>query len=305
MTVSPEPARACSSCGCSLNSDWSTQGYTGGTGLRFDFRYDFFNQNELRTGTGTVDRGSIVLPPDREIQQKTINRNYMFGLDYSPNPDWGVNLQVPYFDRFHTTIAEDDSDISTSDRAGIGDIRVIGRYQGPLAYGFGLQLGLKFPTGGFDQNFIAGPQAGNLLDRGLQLGTGSTDLIFGVYRFGEIAQDWNYFGQALFQIPVATQDDFRPGNGLNLNAGVRYGGIKYFAPLLQFNMRAEEAESGALADVDNSGAVLLNISPGISVPVTPKLHLYGFVQIPIYENVKGFQLEPDYTASVGLSYALW
>ncbi len=164
---------ACSSCGCSLSSDWASQGYAAGPGFLVDLRYDFFNQNQLRTGT--VDRGNIPLPADREIQQKTINRNVTLALDYSPNADWGVNVQIPYFDRYHTTVAPGDTDISTSHTQSIGDVRVLGRYQGfSRDQSSGIQFGLKFATGSFHNEFIDGPQVGSPLDRGLQPGTGTT-----------------------------------------------------------------------------------------------------------------------------------
>jgi hypothetical protein len=46
------------------------------------------------------------------------------------------------------------------------------------------------------------------------------------------------------------------------------------------------------------------ISPGLTAEVTTKLHVFGFVQIPVYSNLYGYQLFPRYTASVGASYAL-
>ena len=115
ISAVPLPALACSSCGCTLSSDWSSQGIApSGEGFRVDFRFDYFDQDQLRSGTGSVDRGSLAIPNEQEIQQQTINRNYALGIDYSPNEDWGVNLQLPYFDRYHTTIAPGDTEISTS-----------------------------------------------------------------------------------------------------------------------------------------------------------------------------------------------
>src|SRR5450432_1683747 len=98
----PVAALACSSCGCTLSSDWSSQGISpSGEGFRFDFRFDYFNQDQLRSGTRKVDRGSLEIPNEQEIQQTTNNRNYALGFDYSPNEDWGVNVQLPYFNRYH------------------------------------------------------------------------------------------------------------------------------------------------------------------------------------------------------------
>ena len=46
------------------------------------------------------------------------------------------------------------------------------------------------------------------------------------------------------------------------------------------------------------------LSPGITVQVAAKLHLYGFVQLPIYSNLSGYQLFPHWTAAIGANYAL-
>ena len=302
--VIPGTVLACSSCGCTLSSDWSSQGIApSGEGIRVDLRFDYFNQDQLRSGTGKVNRGSLEVPNDSEIQQQTINRNYALGIDYSPGADWGVNLQLPYFDRYHTTIAPGDTEISTSHTKSIGDVRLVGRYLGFTSdHSIGVQLGLKFATGSINNNFIAGPQEGELLDRGLQPGTGTTDLLVGAFNFGALNRDWDYFVQGMLQQPLNSRDEFRPGTGFNLNAGVRYMAYEHFIPSLQINARIEGRESGANADVDNSGASLVYLSPGVNFQVAGALHGYAFFQLPIYQRVNGLQIEPRYTATVGIYY---
>ena len=299
-------ALACSSCGCTLSSDWSSQGISpSGEGLRVDLRFDYFNQDQLRSGTHSVDRNSLPIPNDQEVQQTTINRNYALGLDYSPNVNWGVNLQLPYFNRYHTTIAPGDTEISTSHTQSIGDVRLVGRYLGFVAdHSVGVQFGLKLATGSFKNNFIAGPQEGEPLDRGLQPGTGTTDLLVGAFTFGAISRGWDYFAQGMLQQPLNSRDGFRPGTGFNLNAGFRYMGIERVTPSIQVNVRAEGRESGANADIDNSGATLAYLSPGVNLQITDRLHGYAFAQLPFYQRVNGLQLEPRYTATVGLYYTM-
>jgi len=276
-----------------------------GAGLRVDLRFDYFDQNQLRSGTGTVDRASLAIPNDREIQQTTINRNWALGFDYSPSVDWGVNLQLPYFDRYHTTIAPGDTEISTSHTQSIGDVRLVGRYLGLTAdHSVGVQLGVKLPTGSFNNTFISGPQAGQPLDRGLQPGTGTTDLLVGAFTFGAISRDWDYFVQGMLQQPLNSRDGFKPGTGFNLNTGVRYVGIEHVTPSLQINARVEAPESGPNADVNNSGATLVYLSPGVNFQITDKFHAYLFAQVPIYQRVNGWQLEPRYTVTVGIYYTL-
>jgi len=299
-------AVACSSCGCTLSSDWSSQGISpSGEGLRVDLRFDYFNQSQLRSGTGSVDRNSLAIPNEQEIQQSTINRNYALGLDYSPNLNWGMNLQLPYFDRYHTTIAAGDTDISTSHTKSIGDVRLVGRYLGFTDdHSVGVQFGLKLATGGYHNNFIAGPQQGQPVDRGLQPGTGTTDLLVGAFTFGAISRDWDYFAQGMLQQPLNARDGFRPGTGVNLNGGFRYMGIEHVTPSIQINVRAEGREAGANADIPNSGATLAYLSPGVNLHITDRLHGYAFVQLPLYQRVNGLQLEPRYTATVGIYYTM-
>lgn len=301
-TISPA-ALACSACGCTLSSDWASQGFTASRGWRFDARFDFFDQNQLREGTDDVSRGSVAIPSEREVQQYTVNRNYTFALDYSPNKDWGVSIALTWFNRSHATIAEGDEMISTSHDQGIGDLRVLARYSGFDAQrSTGIEFGVKLATGKFNDTFASGPQQGEIVDRGLQLGTGTTDLLLGAYHFDALTADWGYFAQALLQLPLDSREDFKPGAGLNLNAGLRYTASETFVPQLQVNARIEKREQGANADIDNSGATLVYLSPGITWNLSRRFSAYAFVQAPLYQRVNGLQIEAKWLGSVGLHY---
>ncbi len=299
----PRCAHGCSSCGCTLSSDWASQGYAAGPGFHLDLRFDYFDQDRLMSGRGAVDRGAIPLPTERELQQRTLNRNTSLVLDYSPSAEWGIDVQVPYYDRYHATVAPGDTGTSTSHARGLGDIRVLGRFQGfSPEHTTGVQLGLKLATGGFHEDFTEGPQAGTRVDRGLQPGTGTTDLLLGVYHYGTIARSWDYFAQALLQQPLNSRERFKPGTGINVNLGVRYAANPAVVPQIQLNVRAEKRESGANADVENSGATLVYLGPGVTVRVARRAEAYAFVQVPVYENVNGFQIEPRFAVSGGLHF---
>lgn len=296
------PSLACSSCGCTLNSDWTTQGYASGEGTRVDIRYDYFKQTDYRHGTHSVSRDTVNAA-GAEVQDTTINRNLMLSLDHGFNQDWAVNVQLPVYSRSHGTYETypDTTSIINSSSKGIGDLRVTARYQGLTAdHSSGLTFGLKLPTGETNDTFNDGVTP---LDRGLQLGTGTTDLLLGGYHFGNINRDWDYFAQATVQIALNTHKDFRPGNGLNASAGVRYMGFETFIPQLQLNTRIEKRESGAQADIPNSGATLLYISPGVTMPINKQMQAFGFLQVPIYQRVNGYQIEPEVLLSAGMRYS--
>ncbi|WP_424193522.1 TonB-dependent receptor [Ampullimonas aquatilis] len=298
-------ANACSSCGCTLSSDWDSQGYTVKPGMRFDLRYDYLNQNQLRTGTGKVDRGAITYPADREIEEGTRNQYLTLGFDYNPNQDWGINIQIPYIHRPHSTITENETDVSTSKTTGLGDIRVVGRYQGFVdEKNVGIQFGLKLATGSIHDTFKTGPEAGNPLDRGLQTGTGTTDLLLGLYHFGVLNQSWDYFAQGMLQFAINERESYKPGTSLNLNGGFRYLLNDTVVPQIQVNAKTGKRDSGDNADRDNSGGTLVYLSPGVTVSVTKDLKAFGFIQLPVYQNVNGYQLAPRYTFSLGLRYSM-
>ena len=88
------PAHACGACGCTLNSDWASQGYTAMAGFRVDLRQDYFNQDQLRSGTHAPARSGFPIPNGQEIQQETLNRNTTLTLDYFTGKAWGINMQA-------------------------------------------------------------------------------------------------------------------------------------------------------------------------------------------------------------------
>ena len=175
----------------------------------------------------------------------------------------GIAAQIPWFNRYHMTIAPGDVDISTSHTKSIGDVRLVARYRGLASdRSVGVLSGLKLPTGSFHNTFIDGPQEGEPLDRGLQPGTGTTDLLLGAYTFGALDRDWDCFAETLLQQPLNSREDFRPGTGLNVTLGARYVSFGRVTPQIQLNMRTEGRESGRNADIENSGATLVYFSPG-------------------------------------------
>lgn len=293
---------ACSSCGCTLSPEWVSDGYSSKPGWKVDLRYDYLSQKDLREGR---HEASTSLPSADEIQDVTRTHMYTAAVDYSPNRDWGFNIEIPMLDRYHTTYAPGDTQTTSSDlNPHLGDVKLVGRYQGFMEdKSLGALLGVKLPTGQFHQKFDGGPAAGDDLDRGLQAGTGTTDAIVGVYNVGPLVGNFDRFEQVTVKAALNSREDFRPGTALNANVGVRYLGFPKAIPQLQLNAKIEGRDRGAQADVPNSGSRVLYASPGLTFELSKKVTTYGFVQIPLYQDYNGLQLAPHYTASAGLRYA--
>jgi hypothetical protein len=298
-------ASACAACGCTVGTDYAGSGFSTGTGLRIDLRFDYVDQNQLRLDSNAVNKHTYQpSDPDQEIQQGTLTRFYTLGVDYSINHDWGINVQLPYIDREHETIDSYGNEPSTSHLKGIGDIRILGRYQGFFAdRSWGVQFGLKLPNGPQNAAFNTGPAGGEQVDRGLQPGTGTTDVLLGVYNFGAINRDWDRFEQLSYRQAINSNDGFRAATQVTGNVGVRYVANAAFVPQLQLNLRWEGHEIGPNADYANSGDRAVFISPGATVRVLKQVHAYGFVQLPVYQFYKGLELAPRYSITAGVSYA--
>jgi hypothetical protein len=324
ISSGPASAWACATCGCTLSADAAT-GYSADAGWRVNIENDYINQDQLRGGTGTVTPAQIVNSPSNpalgggEIEKQTINHYITLGLSYNPNADWNINLLVPYVVRNHTTFGQRQAPFDTAETApdqvsgarlsGVGDIKLIGSYQGLLpTHSLGVQLGVKLPTGryGTAVNFDSGPNVGTPLDASLQAGTGSTDMIVGGYYYLPVSQNFDAFANGQYQFAVRNQQnqpgkDFRPGNSATLSLGVRYEGNPRWLPQLQVNLLHKSADQGALADGPDTAGTVAYLSPGVTVRALKNVYLFGFVQVPVYSKLDGYQLFPRWTASVGAS----
>jgi hypothetical protein len=307
-----DSARACATCGCTLSAD-GAMGYSNLPGWRLSLEYDYINQDELRSGTHTASG----VPDGYELEHDTLNRYVTAGVNYAPNSRWNVTLLVPYVIRDHSTYGTYDStqplpDLSSSHNSSLGDLRVIGAYQGFLpSRELGVQLGVKLPSGhyGTAVDFDSGPAAGTPIDASLQPGTGSTDIIVGAYYHHPVSLNFDLFGSIQFQSALRHHldqpgNDYRPGNSTTGIIGVRYEADARWVPQLQLNLLHKSPDQGALADVQSTAGTVFYASPGINVRLAGRLRAFGFVQVPFYSNLYGYQLFPHYTVSVGLSYAL-
>lgn len=316
-------AFACAACGCTLSQDWGVQGITTKPGFTADLSYSYLNQNQQRYGTAKAS-GALInsqLAAGQEIEAFTRTQTITAALNYMGDTI-GVSLQVPFVSRAHGTYGQTapvGSSYSTSSDNSLGDVRVIGHYTGFSSdKTSGIIAGVKLPTGNTGALFTAGTSAGQNLDAGLQIGTGSTDIILGGYTSGAI-QDYGWFAQGTVQHAVSTDNvgglSYRPGDAYSLNTGIRHAefGAK-FTPMLQLNIikRLTDTPYGAGLNVPVdpvtgapvSGGTLAYLAPGASVRMGGGTSVYGFVQLPVYQSVSSLQLAPRYTLTLGVRQSL-
>jgi hypothetical protein len=280
LILLPSAALACA-CGCQVFDVGGTPLMAVAKGGEVFVEYDFMDQTRNFAGTHSG--------PGADNDDKQIRSNFVVaGVQYMFNKDWGVMAELPVTNRYFRT-SEGGPDVESFNHTAFGDIRLMGVYTGLSAdMSTGLIAGVKLPTGDFKYNGF---------DRDVAIGSGSTDILLGGYHVGALSKDgaWGYFIQGQFDIPVATQDGYRPGDEFDGALGVSYAawtsgdGRFRLSPVVQMIGSARVKDSGIEADPDNSGYGRLLISPGVQLDAG-NWKIYGDVEFPVYQAVNGNQL---------------
>jgi hypothetical protein len=219
-----------------------------------------------------------------------------------------VSLVLPWIDRTHDHIHNHQGEQVPEhwSFSEFGDARLTARYQralGEQPEGLvldigGLTAGVKLPTG---RTNIANSE-GDVAERTLQPGTGTTDLLLGAY-FRRLLGNWNasWFVQANAQLPLNTYRDYKPGNQFLIDVGARWEATDKLGLMLQLNGHYKARDSGAEAEPEDSGSRMISLSPGFSYSIFPGVQVYGFVQLPLYQYVNGVQLVAQRSFAGGIS----
>lgn len=293
-------AASCGSAFCTVNTNWNAQTPLTESGTRLDLRFEYIQQDQPRHGNRDVSVGEI---PHHHDEVETTNRNIVVNLDHNFDANWGVSLTVPVVNRDHEHIHNHHGERleETWDFTSLGDVRLLGRYQvageNP-ATNYGIMAGLKLPTG----DFTVRNDAGDLAERTLQPGTGTTDALLGGFFHDTLpVPDSAWFAQLLGQVPFNERAGFRPGYQLHLDLGYTYQPLPDLALLLQLNTTRKGRDSGPEAEFADSSSWTVALSPGVGYAVLDNVSLYGFVQVPVYQYVSGVQLVADWSGVIGVS----
>lgn len=299
------PISAHASCGaayCSVNSDWDTQGAWTEPGWRADLRHEYINQDQPRSGCDRVAVGEV---PRHHEEISTLNRNILSSFSYAWSPSAGLSITLPMIERKHLH-RHDDNGVSVDERWNfrkLGDARVVAHFAlgdeaGDSNASYGLLFGLKLPTGRHD---LANDE-GEVAERTLQPGSGSTDAIVGAFWRRELpGTAASLFTQLTAQAPLKASDGYRPAKNLAWDAGLRYRLMERIQLSAQLNYAAKGRDSGVEAEPEDSGSRMLAFSPGVTVSLARDVRAYAYLQLAIYQNVNGVQLTANRSMVAGIS----
>jgi hypothetical protein len=303
LTQSPLAHASCGSAFCSLTTDFGADAVGLTEGGRLDLRYENINQTQPRAGSRKVSVGEI---PAHHDEVSTKNQNFIATYSRSYANGWGFSIAAPLVDRQHFHIHNHHGE-QLPERwnfTELGDVRVTGRYQRSVS-GFGESngtagaiFGLKLPTGRFN---VANSD-GDVAERSLQPGSGTTDAIIGGFINQPMAaSSSSWFAQAQFQHPLNTRDGFGPGHMFTADVGYAKVLSDKLSGIVQLNAVVKGRDQGTNAEPADSGGRFLYVSPGLSYDVSPTVRAYAFFQQPLHQHVNGVQLTANHSFVVGVS----
>jgi hypothetical protein len=297
LGMSPQPSLACA-CGCDVFAVGTASMLPTSAGGTAYLELDYQDQTINWHNTG---RASAADNSDKNLETYF----YTAGLQYLFNRSWGVQLEIPYWDRRFTTdtnFGSSPANLQTAHWSDLGDIRVQGIYTGfSEDLSTGLTFGVKLPTGSYQVQPA-------IVDRDTQIGTGSTDLLLGGYHRAALTSDniWSWYTQALVDQPVLTQEGYRPGTELDTAGGITYNGFVFgnlmVTPLAQaiFSERTRDSGPNSAHPVA-SGYQRLLLSPGVEVDLY-QFSTYLDFEFPVWQRFRGDQLTAPWLMKFIVAY---
>ena len=305
----PQLASACA-CGCGIfdlvvpglpDTNYSTT---------FSLQYDYMNQNETQHGSGLV---SGDLNPDKQVETSFFNLFFQHQFDR----DWGFMTMIPVWNRSFITdnngtpgVTDASQNVTplllSSTATVLSDIRLMGEYTGLSEdMSFGIQFGLKLPTGPNDAG--AYYQGSPIMDQDTQPGTGTTDTLLGAYKVGNLGPS-SWYVQAMWQHALYSFQGYRPGDSIDAAIGDQYHGIASatsLIPTLEIHYQFRDYDQGG-GDAEfgnaDSGYSNFYLTPGLQDRIDSHLLANASIYIPIYRDENGYQQVAPYLLNFGLGY---
>lgn len=278
--VAPRQVLACA-CGCGVFDVGTSSMFPADQGGMAYLGYDYMNQDQDWRGDGKA-------PAAANADKQVVTSFITPGVQYMFNRDWGINVEVPVWDRSYRSDLNwpaPPPDVIHLNELGLGDVRIKGIYTGLSSdMSTGLTFGVKLPTGNTTY----------FNDADSEIGSGSTDLLPGFFQRGHFNSSLDWFVNGQGQIPVISKAAYRPGAELDVSAGVNTNGWDFgkhglVTPEFQMIASWRASDSGALADNPDSGYRRLVAAPGIEYDVG-KIMVNVNVEIPVVVNTTGYQL---------------
>ena len=299
---------SCGSSSCPLYiSNSLSKGY-----FSLGFSYEYIYQNQVYVGSNKSFVGAI---PEHHDEVSTLNQVTALTLGYAAFDFLRFDFALPFIHREHSHIHNNHGEQLWEhwNYTGIGDAVIAGSFSlingDDNSLNLNLNAGIKLPTGITDIKNNEGEEA----EVTIQPGSGSTDLIVGAAFTNNLLSLPTMSGNKFSSLPLALivnyklngkgTDDYKFGNEFQIHLSTAYRFVEKISLLLQVNARFQEhSDVGITGEPEeNTGGKWIFISPGLKFYLSDNISLYGYFQLPVYQNVNGIQQTAPYNLRIGMN----
>ncbi|MDN5200073.1 hypothetical protein QQ008_01840 [Fulvivirgaceae bacterium BMA10] len=284
---------------------------TGGAPITGGFQIGAEKKGNISFGAiFDLNRINALILEGQTLDDDRILRNtnsFIFQGNYGVSDKLTFTMLIPYV-WLNETISGSISE-TKSETSGIGDLTLLSQYQvlSKSRSILTLGLGVKFPTGGSQlkgqNNFV--------LPITLQPGSGSFDFIlagqFSTSLF-ESRQSLSFYNSLTYRLntesdKVTFHDTYQFGNELLVLSGFSDQvllGSTILEPSLMLRFRHTGQDTADEHLNPNTGGNWLYLVPGARVKLSSQISSGITADLPIYRNLKGFQLTTSYRITFSL-----
>jgi len=281
--------------------------------LMFGYKFGTMDMDCCKNGTNSISNNDIqgfgysMAPIDMSMDM------HMFSAMYAVNGKFSIMAMLPYIEKkmeMKKLTGMMAGKLHSTSSRGIGDLSIAGLYK--LSDKSNFKLALSIPTGEFDEKDHNMSGVLKTLPYPMQLGSGTYDITLG-YSFQEVLEDWSYGFQvnALKRIDY-NSEGWKLGDRRELSVWLAKPVSKSFSVSFGLDVEHQENIGGKSANRSNTTHLTwaeynhshLRVSSNIGVNYKfPKSKSRIGIQCgtPIYRDVNGPQMEPDFKCNIGFS----
>ncbi len=285
------------------------------------YRYLYMSMEGLRDGTTSIDPdqvvdpagyGFLVAPTEMSAQM------HIFGLMYAPGDVFTLVGMLPVTVKSMDHVTR-SAERFTTESSGIGDLKLGGMWLlEPFAdQRVHVNLMLSFPIGSINERDDTPMGDAMRLPYPMQTGSGTFDATPGMTYLGQHG-DWSWGGQALATFRLGENDNlYRLGHRYDTTLWGAYQVSRFLSGSLRLAWTEQENVEGAdpeldsqvvpTADPDLQGFSRWLVGFGINTYVRGGtfrgLRIAAEALAPLYQDLKGPQLETDWALVIGAQYS--
>ena len=280
--------------------------------IMFGYKFGIMDMDCCKDSTSSVsndyikDLGFSMAPTDMTMEM------HMFSAMYALNNKISFMAMLPYIEKEMDMVKLSGMNTGKTHRTssrGIGDLSIAGLYK--LSGKSNLKLSLSIPTGEFDEKDENMMGMMKTLPYPMQLGSGTYDVTFG-YSYHEILSNWSYG----FQVNATKRfdynsEDWKYGDRREASAWVAKPISKSVSLSFGFDLEHQDNIDGKSSNRNNMTPtwnelfhshlrVSSNLGLNFKLP-NSKSRIGIQCGVPLYMDVDGPQMEPDFKCNLGFS----